>query len=700
MSLSEDILDILQKHNGSISRNTLLLETGTEQEQLNQTLEIMEFDGKLFIKSRKTVMTLEAAGLKKAIIVRYAKNFSFAKPEDGTDDVYVAAMDRKNSLPGDLVLLSDVHSTMKGPEGSVEKVLQKGARLITGMVDQFREKTVIVPDSGFSYDIQIAKDASLKVRKGDKVKAILSYNAAEQKPVAHIIKIYGRAESARVNADAIIDAANIPTVFPSEVKKEAEKRSQEPITEEMIAARLDLRNEIIFTIDGADAKDLDDAISCTETEDGWILGVHIADVSHYVTAGSALDKEALNRGTSVYFADRVIPMLPEELSNGSCSLNAGTDKLAFTAMMQMDKQGKLLNYHFAKSVIRSCVRGVYSEVNTIFDGTATPEILEKYAPALKSLKAAKHLADTLSANSKRRGEIELESTELRFVLDDNGVCVDVSVRKQGAAEQMIEQLMIAANNAAALYAKTARAPFVYRVHEAPEAERLASLAELATACGYNAKNIKPGVKQTDLAEMLTYFKDTPYERLMSTQTLRTMAKAHYDTQPLGHFGLSLEDYCHFTSPIRRYPDTSIHRILSDMVAGVPTDTLQRRYNDFVRQSANRSSENEVRAMRAEREAEKSYAAEYMTQHIGEIHNGTVSGVVSRGIFVTLANGIEGFVNLTLIENAYFEFNGSTMTKDYVSGVSYSIGDEVTVKVENASVALGEIDFSLADKNEV
>lgn len=698
MSLSEDILDILQKHNGSCDRNTLLAETGAEPEKLNQAIEYMSFDGKIFVKSRKTIMTLDAANLKKAIIVRYSKNFSFAKPEDGTDDVYIPAMYRKNSLPGDLVLLGDVHATPKGPEGCVELLLQKGARLVTGMVDQFRDKAVIVPDTGFAYDIQIARDASLKAHKGDKVKAILSYDSSDKKPVARIIQIYGRAESARVNADAIIDAANIPTIFSAEVRKEAEERSKEPITDEVIASRLDLRNEIIFTIDGADAKDLDDAISVRETENGWILGVHIADVSHYVTAGSALDREALNRGTSVYFADRVIPMLPEALSNGSCSLNAGTDKLAFTAMMQMDKQGKLVNYHFAKSVIRSCVRGVYSEVNTIFDGTATPEILDKYAPALKSLKAAKHLADILCANSKHRGEIELESTELRFVLDEKGVCIDVSMRKQGEAEQMIEQLMIAANNAAALYAKTAMAPFVYRVHEEPEAERLEALAALATACGYNAKNIKRGVKQTDLAEMLAYFKGTPYERLMSTQTLRSMAKAHYDTRPLGHFGLSLEDYCHFTSPIRRYPDTSIHRILTDMVAGVPIDTLKKRYNDFVRQSAERSSENEVRALRAERDAEKLYAAEYMMQHIGEIHQGTVSGVVTRGIFVTLSNGIEGFVNLTLIENACFEFDGSTMTKDYLSGVSYSIGDEVTVKVENASVALGEIDFILADKN--
>lgn len=694
MNLSEEILEFLQKHNGVSDRNTLLLETGAESEDLYIALETLKADGKIVTESRKKIMTAEAAGMKTAIIVRYAKNFSFAKPDDGTDDIYISSTDRKNSLPGDLVLIGNISLMSKGPEGCVYQVLQKGARIITGMVEQFRDKMTVIPDSGFSYDIQIAKNGSLKARRGDKVKAILSYDSAEMKPVARIIKLYGRAESARVNADAIIDANGIPTAFPAEVRHEAEKRSKEPITDEIIASRLDLRKETIFTIDGADAKDLDDAISIKETESGWILGVHIADVSHYVTEGSALDQEALNRGTSVYFADRVIPMLPEELSNGCCSLNAGTDKLAFTAMMQFDKEGNLLNYHFAKSVICSCVRGVYSEVNGIFDGSASAEVQKKYAPVMKELRAGKHLADIFKARAKQRGEIELETTELRFVLDENGVCTDVSMRKQGEAEQMIEQFMIAANNAAALCAKKNLIPFVYRVHESPDPERLESLSLLAAACGFNTKNIKEGVKQTDLAALVNAAKGTVYERLISTQVLRTMAKARYDNRPLGHFGLSIEDYCHFTSPIRRYPDTSIHRILTDLVSGVSADTIKRKYSDFVQKSANRSSENEIRAMRAEREAEKCYAAEYMTKHIGEIYNGVVSGVVSRGIFVALSNGIEGFVNFTLIEDAYFEFNGTTMTKDRRSGISYSIGDDVVVKVENSSVALGEIDFTL------
>ena len=326
------------------------------------------------------------------------------------------------------------------------------------------------------------------------------------------------------------------------------------------------------------------------------------------------------------------------------------------------------------------------------DESADEALKQKYSEVYDEIFVARELAELLEQKAKQRGELELESTELRFVLDENGVCTDVCERERGEAEELIEQFMITANRAAALYAKSAGIPFVYRVHEAPEEEKLASLSELASACGFTLKGIKNGVYQSSLAALIKQASQTKYAALISNQVLRSMAKARYDEKPLGHFGLSLSDYCHFTSPIRRYPDTSVHRILTALVGGTPVDEIVSKYSDFAREAAKQSSDRELRAVRAERDAEKCYAAEYMCSHIGEIHKGIVSGVTNRGVFVGIENGIEGFVSLTDDEHAFFEFDGKTTTTDRRSGKSYSIGDEVRIRVVSASVPMGTIDF--------
>ena len=669
----------------------LLIESGIlETEHFNRAVSLLESEGEIIIIKRKKIALPYQAGYLRAVIVRHNKSFLFAEPESKEiDDIYIHAADSKGAMPGDTVMLKNISMTVRGPSAAVDKILVKGSRIITGVVEREKGragKAYVMPDNNFAYRVRIVKGGELKSKNGDKVKAAISYDQKERLIKARVIHIYGRADSAKICSDAIIDANGIPSKFSVPVKHEAALKAAEPITDEEIAKRLDLRDEPIFTIDGADAKDLDDAISVKKLEKGWELGVHIADVSHYVTAGSKLDESAMDRGTSVYFADRVIPMLPVEISNGCCSLNAGTKKLTFSAILTLDEKAELVDYRFEKSVIDSKVRGVYSEVNAILDGTADDELKEKYKAVYDEIFTAKELADILKAKAKQRGELEIESSELRFVLDENGVCTGVSERERGEAEELIEQFMISANRAAALYAKSAGIPFVYRVHE--------TLAELAAACGFQTRRLKSGVHQTDLAELISKAKETKYSRLISTQVLRTMSKARYSSQPLGHFGLSLADYCHFTSPIRRYPDTSIHRILTDLVSGVPVDEIERKYSDFARESAKLSSDRELRAVRAEREAEKCYAAEYMTSHIGEIHDGIISGVTPKGIFVCIENGIEGFVDLTAIDGAFFEFNGTTSTYDRRSGVSYSIGDEVKIKVTAASVPSGTVDFEL------
>ena len=420
--------------------------------------------------------------------------------------------------------------------------------------------------------------------------------------------------------------------------------------------------------------------------------MHIADVSHYVRANSPLDREAQRRGTSVYFADRVVPMLPKELSNGLCSLHPGEDKLAFSALLRVSKKGELLSCSFRKTVIRSKVRGVYSEVNRIFDGSADASLKTKYKPVLASLKAARALAQVLKDCAGRRGTMELESGESRFELDERGVCVGLSARSQGEAEGMIEQLMILANQAAARLARERGLPFVYRVHEAPDPERVRTLSELAGALGLANSRIREGASTGDFARLLEQAKDTPAARVISHQILRTMAKARYDFRPLGHFGLALEDYCHFTSPIRRYPDTAIHRILSDAVAGEPDKKLTRKYTEFAASAASESSICELRALTAEREAEKCYMAEYMTAHIGEEYDGVISGVTARGLFVELPNSAEGYVSLDAFPGCRFHFDGLTCHTDEISGRRLAIGGALRVRVIAASVAEGTVDF--------
>ena len=699
--LNEIILSALKNQDKPIDRRDLqILCNSPETEEFNNSLSYLKTKGKIII-DRKKVGLPSVMGYLPATILRCAKSFCFAKPLEGlTEDLFIHGAASKGAMPGDVVMLKNITASEKGFSADVYEILEKGTRIITGKIDRPDSKfgkAVIVPDTGFAYSIKVVKGGELKSKVGDKVKASVYYDPNDRTVYARVIKVYGRSNSTKICSDAIIDSYGIPTKFPVTVKHEAAIKAAQPITDEEAAKRLDLTDEPIFTIDGADAKDLDDAISVKKLSDGWELGVHIADVSHYVTSGSRLDDEARQRGTSVYFADRVIPMLPVELSNGCCSLNAGTRKLTFSAIMKLNANADLVDYRFEKSIINSKVRGVYSEVNAIFDGTASQELVDKYSPVAEGLTAARELAQILKQKSHRRGELEIETTELRFVLDEKGVCVGVAQRERGEAEELIEQFMITANNAAALYAKSAGIPFVYRVHEPPDEEKLYSLSELAAACGLQTRRIKEGVRPSDFAALIESSKDTKYSKLISMQVLRTMSKARYDPRPLGHFGLSLTDYCHFTSPIRRYPDTSIHRILTDLISGVPVDKIKSKYEEFASDSSKLSTEFEIRAVKAERDAEKCYAAEYMLAHIGEKYAGVVSGVTVKGIFIMIPSGIEGFVDLLSLADTQYEFDGKTTITDRKSGTKFSIGDEVMIEVDSADVSAGTVDFVLADE---
>ena len=626
-----------------------------------------------------------------ATLVSLSKNFGFARPDGGGDDIFIHGSALQGALVGDKIIVGDIRKDDRGPSGRVRRIVEHKPAQTTGTVSITDEGIEFIPDNAIRYNLRMRERDLNGAKNGDKVMASLEQDYRGDWAYASVKKVFGSGRTARVCADAIVEQYGIPHVFPQEVLDEAERVGNEPVSDEEYAKRLDLRGEPIFTIDSKDAKDLDDAISVKRTDFGYTLGVHIADVSHYVKEGSAIDEEAINRGTSVYFADRVIPMLPEVLSNGACSLNAGTDKLAFSALIELDKEGHITKYDFKKTIINSKVRGVYSEVNEILDGTASEEILNKYAPVTESLMSAKELADILKANSAARGTMELDSGESKFILDENGICIDIMPRVSGEAEQLIEQMMVTANIAAAKFSLDHKLPFLYRVHGTPDPKRVEELVTLLQLVGVPCKEIvKPNPETQDFAAILDRVRGLPCETLVSQRLLRTMEKARYSTEETGHFGLALSDYSHYTSPIRRYPDTSIHRVLSAFVEGMPAEEVRRRYAQFCETSAAESSRNEIRALIAERDAEDCYMAEYMSQHIGEHFEGTVSGVTMRGVFVRLENSVEGFVSLDAFEDEDFVYDGLITQRSPKRELT--IGTPLPIIVASAYVATGKVDF--------
>lgn len=626
-----------------------------------------------------------------ATLISLSKNFGFARPDSGGDDIFIHGSALQGALVGDRIIVGDIRKDDRGPSGRVRRIVEHKPAQTTGTVSITDEGIEFIPDNAIRYNLRMRERDLNGAKNGDKVMASLEQDYRGDWAYASVKKVFGSGRTARVCADAIVEQYGIPHVFPQEVLDEAERVGNEPISDEEYAKRLDLRGEPIFTIDSKDAKDLDDAISVKRTDFGYTLGVHIADVSHYVKEGSAIDEEAINRGTSVYFADRVIPMLPEVLSNGACSLNAGTDKLAFSALIELDKEGHITKYDFKKTIINSKVRGVYSEVNEILDGTASEEILNKYAPVMESLMLAKELADILKANSAARGTMELDSGESKFILDENGICIDIMPRVSGEAEQLIEQMMVTANIAAAKFSLDHKLPFLYRVHGTPDPKRVEELVTLLQLVGVPCKEIvKPNPETQDFAAILDRVRGLPCETLVSQRLLRTMEKARYSTEETGHFGLALSDYSHYTSPIRRYPDTSIHRVLSAFVEGMPAEEVRRRYAQFCETSATESSRNEIRALIAERDAEDCYMAEYMSQHIGEHFEGTVSGVTMRGVFVRLENSVEGFVSLDAFEDEDFVYDGLITQRSPKRELT--IGTPLPIIVASAYVATGKVDF--------
>lgn len=645
--------------------------------------------------------TVRSGRADKALLCKVAKlgkNFAFVMLEDGTSDIFIPGRFTKGAMPGDDVLVEKFeHPRVEGSdEGAILAILTEKNDLV-GTVRRVEGRLRFVPDDCPAITMPLARDCEGGAKDGDKVAVeILNRGSRQEDHRVGVAMRFGSSDEAKRCAKALLYAKDIRTRFPDKVRDEAKKFEGAEVSEKDCEGRMDLRALPIFTIDSAETKDIDDAISLTRTSDGGFeLGVHIADVSNYVKPGTELDNEAFSRATSVYYADQVVPMLPKALSNGICSLNENELRLAFSCLMRLDKEGNLTDYRFVKSIIRSRVKGVYSEINALLAGTADAEIKAKYADVIDQLPAMKELYGHRARLRKERGCMDIESGEVKLILDENGRCIDVKKRTSGESESMIEEFMLLANQCAAHFARVKQIPFVYRVHEEPNAEKLERLHALLQACGINDHFAKDVPTPKELSAILEGVRGTPYEQIINTGMLRCMSKALYEEKPKGHYGLVLKDYAHFTSPIRRYPDLAIHRIMTDLLKGTEKETMILRYTDFAERASKQSSEREVIAMQIERKAEDCYKAEYARRHLGECYEGTVSGVTQRGLFIELDNGVEGFVPASSLTPSGTSLTEGVRLTDPASGKTWSLGDKMMITIVRADVNLGKIDFEVA-----
>ena len=635
----------------------------------------------------------------KAEVSRVSQRSGFVKSlGDLPVEYFVRGRDLCGAIPGDIVLAkmtAPADDISHSPEAVVLAVLEETDSLLTGVIVAEGNKLMVLPDRLCSDPLVIAKvSKAAAMHVGDKV--VFSIKKRGERHMDHtvnIVDVFGSSDTAKAGAEAYMMSNRMHVTFPDEVLLEASKLDLDEPDGDEVLRRLDLRGEPIFTIDGADTKDIDDAVSLSKTDRCYKLGVHIADVSHYVTKGSKLDEEAFYRGTSIYYADQVVPMLPKQLSNGICSLNPQVDRLAFSCLMDVSFEGKLLNYRFEKSVIRSRVKGVYSEVNKIIDGTADDEIKAKYAKVIDRIPIMKELADILQKNRIERGAPEIDTQETKIITDENGVCIDVRPRTTGIAEGIIEEFMLMANNSAAALAMKEKIPFVYRVHEAPTNEKLDALRETLTALGINPGALGTNAPASELARILRENKESDRAMVINRIVLRTMMKARYSEEPLGHYGLVMPEYAHFTSPIRRYADLSIHRILTDYVYALNHDKLCRKYAAFAQSAALQASNTELSAVRCERDCENFYMAEYMKEHVGEEFDGMISGVSAGGIYVLLPNTVEGMISVAELPLGDYEVQHGVILTGAADGSIFTVGDKIRVKCVSVNVNGGFIDFA-------
>ena len=686
-----------------------------KREELHKILDMLLEEGKISINKRGRYEAVRSSAAKKeaekksvkterkkgqyytGTFISHPRGFGFLEIPEEEEDIFIPEESVGTALHGDTVQIIVKKDGKDGKrcEGEVVKVLERGTREVVGTYQQCDGFGFVVTDNQrFLKDVFIPAGKSLTAEDGDKVLAeIKDHGNKRRSPEGKIIEILGKPGECGVDVLCVAKSYELPMEFPEKVAKQAE-RIKETLNEGDFYGREDLRDVVMVTIDGEDAKDLDDAVSLTKDEEFYHLGVHIADVSNYVQYNSALDKEALKRGTSVYLADRVIPMLPKKLSNGICSLNAGEDRLALSCLMDIDKKGRVVSHRIVESVIHVKERMSYTDVKKILL-QEDEELAKCYEELLPMFFQMKELSELLRNRRKKRGAIDFDFPESQLVLDERGKVIDIYPYEQNIATRLIEDFMLAANETVAEEYCMLGLPFVYRTHENPDMEKMETVLEMVHQAGIKVKKEKETITPKEVQKILKELEGMECEPFFARLILRSMKQAKYTVEDTGHFGLAAKYYCHFTSPIRRYPDLQIHRIIKETLRGKMTEAKIQHYRGILEEVARQSSAMERRAEEVERETIKMKKAEYMKQHIGEAFEGTVSGVTEWGFYVELDNTVEGLVHVNSLTDDYYSFDKDRycLVGD-MTGRTYTMGQRVKVWVENADENTKTVDFKI------
>lgn len=675
------------------------IEDSSDFKEFVKALVQMEEKG-LIVRTRSNRYGLpQKMNLIRGKLIGHAKGFAFVVPDEpGMDDIFIPPNETNTAMHGDIVL-ARVSSETSGQrrEGTIIRIIERGIQQIVGTYVESKSFGFVIPDDKkFASDIFIPKAASKGAIEGHKVVVkLVTYPEGRKSAEGEVIEILGHKNDPGVDILSVIHKHGLPLVFPDEVLQQA-KDTPETIDESELANRRDLRSEMIVTIDGADAKDLDDAVTVTRLENGnYKLGVHIADVSYYVKEGTPLDVEAEERATSVYLVDRVIPMIPHRLSNGICSLNPKVDRLTLSCNMEISADGHVVNHEIFQSVIKTTERMTYHDVNKILVDK-DEETIGRYASLVPMFELMEELASVLRNKRMKRGAIDFDFKESKVLVDEEGKPTDVVIRERSVAEKLIEEFMLAANETVAEHFHWMEVPFIYRIHEEPKEDKLRKFFEFITNFGYIVKGTANDVHPRALQEIIEEVQGKPEEMVISTVMLRSMQQAKYDPESLGHFGLSTEFYTHFTSPIRRYPDTIVHRLIRTyLIEGKLDETTRGKWDARLPEIAQHSSKMERRAVDAERETDELKKAEYMEDKIGEEYDGIISSVTNFGMFVELPNTIEGLVHVSYMTDDYYRFDERhfAMIGERTGNV-FRIGDEITVRVIKVNKDERSIDFEI------
>ncbi len=673
----------------------ILLQVPKEQRnELKRVMDALETEGKVHVSSKGKYSKGEA----KHIVGTYtatSRGFGFVTVEGGTEDIFISEDGVGGAFHNDKVeVVIKAAPSGKRKEGRIVKVLEHGTTTLVGYFQKNKNFGFVIPDNQkIAQDVFVPLERSKGAVTGHKVVVELTkYGGKGKKPEGKVIEIIGHVNDPGVDIMSIVKGYNLPTEFPERVLNQAERVAKD-VTPADMAGRMDLRDWTMVTIDGEDAKDLDDAISITKEDSNYILGVHIADVTNYVQEKSALDREALKRGTSVYLVDRVIPMLPHTLSNGICSLNAGEDRLALSCIMTINEKGTVVDHKIAETVIRIDERMSYTSVKKILEDRDEVEI-RRYRDLIPMFERMAKLSKILREKRRQRGSIDFDFPETKMILDEQGKPVEIRPYDRNVATKIIEDFMLLANETVAEDFFWQEIPFVYRTHEVPDEDKIKKLATFINNFGHSMHVSNKEVRPKEIQKLLAKVEGTPEEALISRLALRSMKQAKYTPENTGHFGLAASYYCHFTSPIRRYPDLQIHRIIKDTLRGRMNDERREHYEKILTEVASESSRRERLAEEAERETIKLKKVEYMEEHLGEVFEGVISGVTKWGIYVELPNTIEGLIHVTNMYDDHYNY----VEENYEmvgerTGKTYKLGETVKVRVIGTDYLQRTIDFA-------